>query len=109
MLPQQACDRPDVAADESPVQFEVFQSQTGRALFHVLGDSDPSLLPRIIDPVAKLGHVPTRVHASAESGDGSTMTVDLRIMCVAQESAKRIEAALRRTVGVRQVIAVYEN
>ncbi len=82
---------------------------TIKALFYVVGDADPAFLPRIIEPVAKLGHVPSRVHASAEAGDGSMMTVDLRVPDVAQILAERMENALRRVVGVHQVIAVYER
>ena len=82
---------------------------TAKALFHVVGDADPAFLPRLIDPVAKLGHAPSRVHASAESGDGSVMTVDLRVANVPPTCAKRMENALRRVVGVHQVIAVYER
>ena len=79
-----------------------------RALFHVVGDTDPSLLPRVVEPAAKLGLVPTRVHASAEDGDGSRLTIDLRLGVVPEVAAKRIESALRGIVGVVQVIAVYE-
>jgi len=79
-----------------------------KALFHVVGDADPSLLPRIVEPVAKLGHVPSRVHASAEDGDGTVMTIDMRVTNVTQTSAERIERGLRAIVGVHQVIAVYE-
>ena len=84
-------------------------SQFVRALFYVVGDADAALLPRITAPVAKLGYVPSRVHASSEAGDGSVMTVDLRVCNVAQAAAKRIENALRSVVGVHQVIAVYEG
>ncbi len=80
-----------------------------RALFHVVGDADPALISRIVDPVAKLGHVPSRLHASSEDGDGSRITVDLRVGAVSQTTAERIETALRRIVGVHQVIAVYES
>ncbi|MGI9479176.1 MAG: hypothetical protein ACR2PI_20910 [Hyphomicrobiaceae bacterium] len=80
-----------------------------KALFYVVGDADPAFLPRLIEPVAKLGHVPSRVHASTEAGDGSVMTVDLRVPDVAQVLAERMENALRRVVGVHQVIAVYER
>lgn len=82
---------------------------TVKALFYVVGDADPAFLPRILEPVAKLGHVPSRVHASAEAGDRSVMTVDLRVPDVAQILAERMENALRRVVGVHQVIAVYER
>jgi hypothetical protein len=79
-----------------------------KALFYVVGDADPSLLPRIIGPVTKHGLVPSRVHASNEDGDGAQLTVDLRLTDVPQTAAERIEGALRCVVGVRQVIAVYE-
>ena len=81
---------------------------TVSARFLVLGVSDPSLLPRLVEPFAKLGTVPSRVHASCESGDGSQMTVDLRLAGVAARTADLIENALRRVVGVSQLIAVVE-
>ncbi|MFY0614894.1 MAG: hypothetical protein JXQ99_25420 [Hyphomicrobiaceae bacterium] len=84
-------------------------ADTLKALFYVVGDADPAFLPRVLEPVAKLGHVPSRVHASAEAGDGNVMTVDLRVPNVAQVLAERMENALRRVVGVHQVIAVYER
>lgn len=84
-------------------------SETIKALFHVVADADPAFLPRLIEPVAKLGHVPSRVHASTEAGDGSLMTVDLRVAGVEQIEGERMENAMRRIVGVRQVIAVYER
>jgi hypothetical protein len=82
---------------------------SSRALFHVTGLADPGLLPRLIEPVAKLGHVPQRLHMSREDGDGSLVTVDLRVVGVPQTDASRIESMLRAVVGVQQVIAVYER
>ena len=79
-----------------------------KALFHVVGDADPSLLPRVVGPVTKLGLVPCRLHASNEDGDGGQLTIDLRLANVPQTSAERVEGALRSIVGVHQVIAVYE-
>ncbi len=78
------------------------------ARYLVQGPSDPSLLPRLVEPFAKLGTVPSRVHASCEAGDGSEMTVDLRLCDVAPRTAELIELALRRVVGVSQLIAVTE-
>lgn len=79
-----------------------------RALFYVTAEADPGLLPRLIEPVAKLGHVPVRVHASRESGDGSRMTVDLRLAGLAPEGADRVRRALMSVVGVEQVLASIE-
>jgi hypothetical protein len=84
-------------------------SSTVRALFYVAGPADPGLLPRLIEPVAKLGHVPTRIHASSEAGDGSELTVDMRLQGLTERAAQLIEHGLRATVGVRQVIAVLER
>jgi hypothetical protein len=81
---------------------------TVRAYFFISAPADPGLLPRLIEPVAKLGAVPARVHASRESGDGSEFTVDLRLAGVAPRTADLIGRALRAVVGVRQVMAVVE-
>ena len=82
---------------------------TVRAFFFVSAPADPGLLPRLIEPVAKLGAVPSRLHASAESGDGSELSVDLRLAGVAPRTAELVEYALRAVVGVRQVMAVVES
>lgn len=78
------------------------------ARFLVQGPADPGLLPRLVEPFSKLGTTPTRVHATREAGDGSEMTVDLRLSDVAPRTAELIELALRRVVGVSQLIAVVE-
>ena len=84
------------------------QPSTFRAFFFVTAPADPGLLSRVIEPVAKLGAVPSRVHASRESGDGGEVTVDLRLTGVPQRTADLVERALRAVVGVRQVMAVIE-
>ena len=81
---------------------------TVRAFFFVTAPADPGLLPRVIEPVAKLGAVPSRVHASREAGDGSELTIDLRLTGVPPRMADLVERALRAIVGVRQVMAVIE-
>jgi hypothetical protein len=79
-----------------------------RAFFFVTAPADPGLLPRLIEPVAKLGAVPSRVHASREAGDGSELSVDLRLAGISPRTAELVEHALRAIVGVRQVLAVVE-
>ena len=82
---------------------------TVRAFFFVTAPADPGLLPRLLEPVAKLGAVPSRVHASRASGDGSELSVDLRLSGVAPRTAQLVEYALRAIVGVHQVLAVVER
>jgi hypothetical protein len=84
------------------------ETHTVRAFFFVSAPADPGLLPRLIEPVAKLGAVPSRVHASREAGDGSELSVDLRLTGIAPRTAELVEYALRAVVGVRQVMAVVE-
>ena len=84
------------------------EPHTVHAYFFISAPADPGLLPRLIEPVAKLGAVPARVHASRASGDGSELTVDLRLAGVAPRTADLIGRALRAVVGVRQVRAVVE-
>ncbi|MGB3718926.1 MAG: hypothetical protein DIU63_06455 [Proteobacteria bacterium] len=96
------------AAASAQAESSLSRPTSYRALFYVTGVADPGLLPRLIEPVAKMGHVPTRVHASRESGDGSEVAVDLRLKGVNRRTAQLVEHALRATVGVRQVIAVVE-
>ena len=38
------------------------------ARYLVVGPSEPGFLSRLVEPVAKLGEVPTRVHASRRVG-----------------------------------------
>ena len=83
-------------------------AHTVRAFFFVTAPADPGLLPRLIEPVAKLGAVPSRVHATREAGDGSELNVDLRLAGVTPRTAELVEHALRAIVGVRQVMAVIE-
>jgi hypothetical protein len=81
---------------------------TVSARFLVMAEADPGLLPRLLEPFSKLGLVPSRVHASREDGDGSVVSVDLRMKDVAPRAAELVENSLRRVLGVSQLIAVVE-
>ena len=81
---------------------------TVRAFFFVTAPADPGLLPRLIEPVAKLGAVPSRTPASRAARAGSELSVDLRLAGVSPRTAELVEYALRAVVGVRQVMAVVE-
>lgn len=99
------------AARSGPVSLHLPVAESGvcvAARFHVVGEADPGLLPRLLEPVAKLGATPLRVHASREAGDGSEVSVDLRLGLVAQRMAEQVENALRRVIGVKHLVAVIE-
>lgn len=87
---------------------DLFNAETVSARYLVQGCADPQLLARLIEPFAKLGTVPSRVHATCEAGDGTEMSVDLRLVDVPPRTAELVEFALRRVIGVRQLIAAME-
>lgn len=81
---------------------------TVRAFFLVTAPADPQLLPRLIEPFAKLGTTPMRVHASREDGDGRELSVDMRLAGVPARTAELVACALRAVVGVSHVTAHIE-
>lgn len=84
------------------------EGDTVTAMYFVTAHADPGMAPRLVEPFSKMGVVPTRVHVSTEDGDGTEIAADLRAAGVTRQTAHLIDKALRRVVGVRQVIAVTE-
>ena len=80
-----------------------------QVLFHVTASADPGFLTRLIEPFAKLGLTPSRVYASCEDGDGSELTIDLRLASASRCEADAAERMVRAVTGVRQVIVVKES
>lgn len=78
------------------------------AIYFVTAQADPSLTPRLVEPFAKMGLVPARVHISTEDGAGEEVSADLRVSGVTPTDAHLIDKALRRVVGVRQVITLVD-
>ncbi len=84
-----------------------------RACRALLGESDDLPYPddapqRLVEPFSKLGLVPARVHISSEDGNGEEFSADLRVSGLTQQTAHLVDKALRRIVGVRQVITLAE-
>ncbi len=77
-----------------------------RALYFVSADAHPGMLPRLLEPFAKRGFVPDRVHAHREEHGPRELTVELRLGSTEPRHADLIEAALRAVIGVRSVIRV---
>lgn len=92
------------AANPEPRQ----DSEKVQAMFFVTAQADPGIAPRLVEPFSKMGVVPARVHMSSEDGAGDEISADLRANNVTRATMNAIDKALRRIVGVRQVIAVAE-
>jgi len=75
-------------------------SQT--ACFSVVGVADPNLLHRLLEPFAKRGLTPSRVHADSDPED--RLLVDIQVGDMDQDLAGRIGAGLRQIIGVELVL-----
>ncbi|MDA7946461.1 MAG: hypothetical protein MPJ78_03185 [Hyphomicrobiaceae bacterium] len=82
--------------------------QAVQAIFFVTATADPGMVQRLVEPFSKLGLVPARVHISSEDGRGEELSADLRVAGLTQQTAHLVDKALRRIVGVRQVITLAE-
>ena len=80
-----------------------------KVCFFVTADARVGMLPRLLAPIAKLGAVPERVHASTEAGNGSELSVDLRVASLSAREAHLIDKTLRVIVGVRTLLTVREE
>lgn len=78
------------------------------AFYRVLGVADAGLISRVLEPVAKLGLLPDRVHAARTPGDLDGMTVDVSLPDVSPRHAELVAFALRAIVGVRHVESQFE-
>lgn len=91
-----------------PAGGEAPESGAVQAIFFVTGAAEPGLSPRLVEPFSKLGLTPTRLHISTEDRAGEEISADLRVSGIDRATAGLIDKALRRIVGVRQVIALIE-
>ncbi len=78
------------------------------AIYFVWAEADPNVLPRLIEPFAKMGLTPDRVHADRDSHGDRQFQVDLRLKNLDNRSALLVEKALRSVIGVTSVISVFE-
>lgn len=83
-------------------------TETVTAMYFVSAEAHPGMAPRLVEPFSKMGVMPARIHVSSEDGDGSELSADLRVNDVTSETAHLIDKALRRIIGVRQVITLTE-
>ena len=80
-----------------------------RTYFFVTGEAGSELFPRLLNPFAKLGLTPYRVHSSTEHGTGEEMSVELRFEGLSPETVETLAAKCRTVFGVRSVMTVAGN
>lgn len=70
---------------------------TTTVCYSVTAEADPGLLPRLLGQLAKVGLVPSRLHAVTHDGETA---VDLQVADLPGDRAALLEQRFRATVGV---------
>lgn len=72
--------------------------------FAIAARPGPGVLPRVLEPFAKRGLVPSRCHAVCGSMGGDELVIDLQIDGLEPALVELIAASLRQIVGVESVL-----
>ena len=72
------------------------------ACFAISARAEPAVMPRVLEPFAKRGLVPSRWHAVCGAGD--ELTIDLQVAGIDPALVELIAASLRQIVGVESVL-----
>lgn len=91
-----------VVAESAPSG--VFNSQTQIFCFALMAQASPGVMPRVMEPFAKRGLVPSRLHATLCGRTASELSVDVQISDIDSDQAELIAAQLRQIVGVSTVL-----
>ncbi len=79
------------------------------ACFSVRGAADPGLLPRVVEPWAKRGLTPTRLHSAVCGPGDSELYIDIELPGLAADLATQIACELRQIWGVSQVLMSFDR
>jgi hypothetical protein len=90
---------PALAAAEPAVP-----TATVTACYAVTALADPGLLPRLLEPFAKLGLTPQRLHLTRLGPADSRFDLDLQVDGLTPDQAALAAARLRNVVGVETVL-----
>jgi len=81
-----------------------FSSQTQIFCFALMAHAAPGLMPRVMEPFAKRGLVPSRLHATLCGRTSTELSIDVQISDIDGDQADLIAAQLRQIVGVSTVL-----
>ncbi|MFY7962570.1 MAG: hypothetical protein ACOVVK_21010 [Elsteraceae bacterium] len=79
-------------------------TQTQVHCFALMAQALPGVMPRVMEPFAKRGLVPARLHATVCGRSASELAIDLQIADIDADQAELIAAQLRQIVGVSTVL-----
>ncbi|WP_259781472.1 hypothetical protein [Aestuariispira ectoiniformans] len=74
------------------------------ACFTVTAAAHPGMLPRVLEPFAKRGLVPSKLHAVEQDDGQSALLIDLQVAQMELETAQKIGNTLNQVFGVNSVL-----
>lgn len=80
------------------------RGRTFTACFSLVGPTDPQLLPRVMNVLAKRSLVPSQCHAARHGQRGETLHVDLQVADADRDLAERLAADFGRLICVARVL-----
>ena len=83
-----------------PADASMAVSAASSVLFDVLADSNPGLLPRLLQPLARRHLVPERFAAHRQ---GDVLAVEIGLADISHEALGLIAGNLGQVVGVRSI------
>lgn len=72
--------------------------------YSIEADSDPGMLSRVLEPVAKRGRIVDKLHALLDDGPDPVMLIDFQVRDLDPHDSQIIGAVLGQIVGVRRVL-----
>ncbi len=79
------------------------QTDLPTVCFAISARPEPAVMPRVLEPFAKRGLVPTRWHAVC-GASGEDLVIDLQVAGLEPALVELIAASLRQIVGVESVL-----
>ena len=80
------------------------ESPSQVACFSIQADADPTVMPRVLELLAKRGMIPLRWHADLGGRRRDELTIDLQVDGLDRPKAELIAHAIRQMVAVVNVL-----
>lgn len=81
-----------------------FPRNATTACFTVTATAHPGMLPRVLEPFAKRGLIPSKLHAVEQDDSQSALLIDLQVAHMELETAQKIGNSLSQVFGVNSVL-----
>lgn len=86
-----------------------YRRECSTACFSVSASIDPSVLPRVLEALAKSGQVPNQWHSRISESHEKRLEIDFQVSGMDVGEAERVVRALHRIVFVDTVLTFFKH